>query len=73
MAQATEPRPAPHPAAASASTGTVASLLMAAGFGVRLSDHVDVEAVRGELMRTATVSLNPDSISVWVRPPGDAP
>ena len=48
--------------------------LVAAGFGLRLRDRFDLEAVRGELMRTANGSLNPDTVSVWVRtrPRGDA-
>ncbi len=49
--------------------------LVAAGFGARLRDHFDVEAVRGELTRTARASLSPGTASVWVRtrPGGDAP
>jgi hypothetical protein len=42
--------------------------LVAAGFGVRLRNRFDLEAVRGELTRTAGASLNPATISVWVRP-----
>ncbi len=49
--------------------------LVAAGFGARLRDHFDVEAVRGELTRTAHASLSPGTASVWVRtrPSGDIP
>ncbi len=41
--------------------------LVAAGFAARLRDRFDLEAVRGELTRTAHASLNPATVSVWVR------
>ncbi len=42
--------------------------LVAAGFGARLRDRFDVDAVRDELMRTAHASLNPATVAFWVRP-----
>ena len=34
---------------------------------VRLRDHVDLDAVRGELIRTADAAFQPASVAVWVR------
>ena len=37
---------------------------------VRLRDHVDLDAVRGELMNTADAAFQPASVAVWVRARG---
>jgi len=45
-----------------------------AAFGARLRDAIDVESVRAELSSVAAHSLEPVSVSVWVRnDPGTAP
>ena len=43
--------------------------LVASGFGARLRDRFDVDAIRGELASTAHAAFDPGAVSVWVRSP----
>ena len=40
------------------------------GLAARLRDHVELDAVRGELISTADAAFQPASVAVWVRARG---
>ncbi len=40
---------------------------------MRLRDAVDLDTVRGELLRSVDLAVEPAHASVWIRPPAKSP